>query len=939
MVDTRNIEQEFYSRYNWCLNPALTLKDLLHCLEEEISRFETLTGWQRDESKANLYLFVCAIACTADDYFGLRWINLSPLNIRLPKYRALIAGTQFVLDLLWSFVNFQNIGAWRWRRRWDTCVAQVCRVLVCDEMSQRRTLQELKHTVFGISSRPLPRSLLKRRMRLPEAFRSQDMAHHDVVKLIEQFCSAYPMSGRPTVVMGLRSAGAYFAPLMAEYLKSRNWSDVTWFSIRPKNGTTRWEEKQLRNAAASNAYVLVVDDYPSTGHTFTITFQTLRRFKIRPEQIAVLAPTHPAQPNWVQLAAIEPGIPVFTLQTSELYKSVALTSDNVIALCREYYAPAGWTEAHIVNDPSINETNKRLADHAKDGHHVREKRVFAIELSAAGRDPLRTNVFFKSVGWGWLGYHAYVAGKRLEDFVPTVLGLRNGMLVAEWVKTEATKQELSRAETMVPVIASYVAARSRRLPLMGDCRLGSQTYRWTGSDQILDILRAAYGPYINRMKLPTLRKQLFKYVTALPTLTDGRMRSEEWLHAAGRIYKGDFEHHNFGGGELDIVDPAYDLAATVFEFDLGADDERKLLERYRNESGDTSITERILLHKLLYGTTVMRYSMDRIALDKEPEKNNARCQSARDFLVYSMSEFCGEVLAAPRPARWSDKLFFMDLDGVFDQELLGFPHATQRGLESLSLLQSRGFSVVVNTGRSVQHVRQYCEAYGLPGGVAEFGSVFVDAVRRREVPLIDRKGAEQLRQCREAIRELEGVFVDPGYEYAIRAYRYRGRGTVGLNVEEVKTLLKRSEFRALTYIRRGWDSYIVQKHTSKGLALRFVRQELGKAAVPATAIGDSEYDVGMLKSVKFAYAPANCAPIVRELAKQGHCHIVKQRFQNGLLAAVRHSLQRDGKPLDRDAFTPRQMLAGINPLMRTVLKAADRRLVLQILAVLAWWSL
>ena len=39
--------------------------------------------------------------------------------------------------------------------------------------------------------------------------------------------------------------------------------------------------------------------------------------------------------------------------------------------------------------------------------------------------------------------------------------------------------------------------------------------------------------------------------------------------------------------------------------------------------------------------------------------------------------------------------------------------------------------------------------------------------------------------------------------------------------------------------------------------------------MPVTAIGDSQHDIGMLKAAEFAYAPANCAPILHELAKQG----------------------------------------------------------------------
>ena len=87
-------------------------------------------------------------------------------------------------------------------------------------------------------------------------------------------------------------------------------------------------------------------------------------------------------------------------------------------------------------------------------------------------------------------------------------------------------------------------------------------------------------------------------------------------------------------------------------------------------------------------------------------------------------------------------------------------------------------------------MRQYCEAYGFAGGIAEFGAVFIDAVQRREIPLIDSSGSKELERCRDVIRQMPGVFMDPGYEYAIRVYRYKGHSTVGLKPEEVRSLLK-----------------------------------------------------------------------------------------------------------------------------------------------------
>jgi hydroxymethylpyrimidine pyrophosphatase-like HAD family hydrolase len=642
----------------------------------------------------------------------------------------------------------------------------------------------------------------------------------------------------------------------------------------------------------------------------------------------------------MEIAGIKGKITAFTVQPSELYKTALLKPGAVEQWCAQYFTPAESTPAtafRVINDKRIDEINHRLAEHSKDGHHVREKRVFAVEVSGSNGAPSTREIFLKSVGWGWLGYHAYIAGRRLDGFVPRVIGQRNGLLLTEWVGDAAEKRNAVPDEQMVNVLASYVAARSRRLPLEGDCRLESRTYRWTGLDEIVMILRAAYGPYLSRLRAPGLRKQLHRYVVSAPTLIDGRMRPEEWLHTPTGVYKADFEHHNFGGAEVDLADPAYDLASAIYEFRASLEWEKQLIETYTRLSGDRTIAERIIVYKVLYASMAMRQAAANVVAGKEPEKNNELYHYARNFLVYSMNEFCAAPVRLPLPVRWSSSLFFVDLDGVFDQELLGFPHATESGLQSLMLLKSNGYSVVLNTGRSVQHVRQYCGAYGLPGGIAEFGSVFVDAAQKNEVPLIDEAGVRQLAKCRDAIRALPGIFLDPGYEYSIRAYRYQGRGTAGLKVSEIQEVLKSPEFSHLTYICRAADTYILQKGADKGLGVRFVKQYL-KNDAPVAAIGDSEQDIPMLESSDYRYAPANCSPALRQLAKTVECRVLKQSWQAGLLAAVHHRLKNDGiRP--GESSNRSLMPDEFRGVMQTLLCVADRPLSQHLLAGLVSWIL
>ena len=95
----------------------------------------------------------------------------------------------------------------------------------------------------------------------------------------------------------------------------------------------------------------------------------------------------------------------------------------------------------------------------------------------------------------------------------------------------------------------------------------------------------------------------------------------------------------------------------------------------------------------------------------------------------------------------------------------------------------------------------------------------------------------------------------------------------------------------------------------------------------------------MLIAAEYAYAPANCSPVLHDLAKQGKCVILKQRFQNGLLAAVQDRLSKEGRVSMAEVLKSSLMSDQMNSLMQMVLKAADRRTIVQVLIALSWWSL
>ncbi|HXX63470.1 MAG TPA: HAD hydrolase family protein, partial [Bacteroidota bacterium] len=250
-------------------------------------------------------------------------------------------------------------------------------------------------------------------------------------------------------------------------------------------------------------------------------------------------------------------------------------------------------------------------------------------------------------------------------------------------------------------------------------------------------------------------------------------------------------------------------------------------------------------------------------------------------------------------------------------------HTTPSGILALSLLRSEGFCLVTNTGRSIEHVRNYCSNYGFSGGVAEYGSVFLNPGQGTEIPLMGAEVTDQLNRVRLALRKIPGVFLDGGYQYALRAYRYDRRGTRGLDPKEAGSILEAARTDRLKFIARGADTYFVGKDTSKGDALKFVADRLRLPGQFVAAIGDSDEDISMLKAADRCFAPRNASAQVRSLARRRKCHLDSHKRQRGLLH-IAEILVGVGKAYDRGMLIDSGKENTVRRMMYDLLQVAEQ---------------
>jgi len=919
-------EREFYAQYEWCLNPILRVQDLFLRLQEEIDRFQKVNPeWQQEECRINVYLFVCAIAATVDDYLVAHVTSLSAIGRKFPRLKCSAEMAERIARTWASTRKSLTDGAVQyWRDDWETCVDLACRILLAGANADGDDLRWLKARTHALAKVPLPDQLLASRMQLISGYRAQDLTHHDVIAMARSYQNAYPASAHGLAVIGLRTAGSYFAPLVKAYLDNEGWKDVVCFAIRPKAGLSIRERQRLRKIARRGLRVLVIDDHPDTGHSLRLMIDILVRAGHKLENIAIAAPQHPAQRDALVLRGGNDRVAGVSLDFNSMFKVRMLAPANVEPLLRSYLnfpVAAGFTLVESQDTACLNgELNAQLAQ----SFQTRLKRVYDVAISAGKGKSLQRGVG-KSVGWGWLGYHAYIAGKRLEGTVPGVLGLRNGILFSSWIEPDGNSNDKPSPSDL----AGYVARRGRLLKLSED----PYQYTWHHElawHKLTVLLRSLYGPYIGRVKSKTLRRVLAKMTPPSPIFVDGAMHPDKWIRIADTWHKIGYEHHGFGNPSLGVVDPAWDLAGAIFEFHLDDEQQAQLVSRYEEESGDTQVRARLPIYCLLYGTVQLAaatYKMKDLKGTDGLHWNFLQLQ-ARKFLTFQLNRFCARWMTLPEHSRWSNRGFFLDLDGVLDTEILGFAHTTAAGVEALSKLHQHGYSVIANTGRSLEHVRDYCRTYRFSGGIAEFGSVFFDAVSQFETVLVTTEELNELDQCGKEIAQLTGVYLDPGYTYSIRAYRFRGGGTVGLEKAELAKIA--DKFTRLRVYRRGTDSYFLGRGVNKGLAAAAVREKFHFAREQVGAIGDSEPDLPMLSAAARSYAPQNCSQIVKRLSHSLGCRLLSFPAQRGLLQAVTD--MTEGLPACSDLSSEAQ--THTEHLLFRLLEVADRSGLRQIASIL-----
>jgi hydroxymethylpyrimidine pyrophosphatase-like HAD family hydrolase len=932
-------ELEFYQSYDWCLNPYLIVSEAMGHLREEVDKLVIMPNeWQVSEVKTNIFLLSCGLLNCVDGY-------LRGSAFQLPnRVAATVAGrgvnrfVETISDRPWSRRRIA-----RWRKHWLSELNDFLLLIISRQSIDVKCLAESGCRLTSLlESTPLAQ-LQSSRLSPPSPFNHLDLTPSDVLRLGDSFARRFPERAQPILLVGLRTSGSYFAPLLRAFFESEGYQCVALLTIDPNKGAGRYEERELKHFAARGYLALIVDDPPHTNRSVFAALDIAHRAGFARVNVKVLAPTHSANPRWFDAF---PDDIVITLPSAQWHKRELLNPKSAERRLGDYFHGPDFHRVTVIESRRADEINARLQSITSDERGVRLKRVFEVQLETPEGKKQTKYVLAKSVGWGWLSYRAFLTGHRLSGFVPPILGLRDGILYMEWILQPSAELGEPHRE-IIEASASYVAARVRHLNMKTGPEAGTSLKRHNNGSRLLEkTLSRAYGRILPEMLIRSRVGALVRQQRCpSQTLIDGNMHYSEWILGSHGPVKTDYEHHGMGKNALNITDAAYDLADTILHLELSLEEESKLIRQYITDCGDVTVEQRLFMHKLLAGLWAMSQTQDQ--LFGSPRGGDAqrdyhrRFMNAWNFLTIHTARHSGALCHSRGDLHWQAPLVVLDIDGVLDRRVFGFPCTTAAGVEALSLLHVHKFSVALNTARSASEVKDYCKAYSLAGGVAEHGGYLWDAVSQRERVLISAETARQLEVLRRHLRSISGVFLDERHQYSIRAFTYRekplgmiqsllssarsssvGDGALApISTHIVNQLLVDLRLDRLAFHHTMIDTTIVAKEVDKGTGLVALRDWVLAPNAETIAVGDSEPDLAMFRVATRAFAPSNIC--CRRQAHLLGCRIVHHPYQRGLLEIVRKIIHPDDR---RCALCiPDEMtFSDQDKLFMIVMRAADR---------------
>lgn len=701
----------------------------------------------------------------------------------------------------------------------------------------------------------LPIELRRELIRMPSCFRSFDQAPEDLQALAAAFAARWTERSRPLLAVGIRSSGGYLAPLVAAFLRREGYSSVQDLTLRPDQRWFRAEARLIRAAARAGTVALLIDDPPRTWESVLRAARNLAALGFEPERVVLLLGTFPDAGHQPPTLAQHPAV---------------LLPFEHWAIARRLQ-PQGVSASLgiLLNDRGALTELRLHSSESQSGVRGHAHAVYEVAVRQ-GQTVSKLLIRARGVGLGYLGEHALAVANRLPEFVPTVYGLDRGILYEEWLPATRRLAE-PLTDTDIADVAAYGAARTEAMPLPED-PAGRLPYRGAAWHWAGGVFGGLFGRGAEAGRIVGMRVARGLLVPNTSALIDNHAQISAFARKDHRIVKTDFDAGVFTSDDFYCFDPIADVALAAVSADE-ADTGTRLRRAYEKATGKPVDAERWLLYQLAHIVASQSHlpPLGRHT-DRRPDRR--------------LQRYYAEVLLAEAGQATTGPLCGIDVDGVLETMSMGFPATSPKGAMSLRALRRHGFRPVLLTGRSLSEVRDRCLAYGIAGGVAEYGAVIFDCATGESEVLIDSAARGALRDLRETLAAMPGVLIDPAYEQVVRAFRVdvrdRRRGLSQAAIDEA--LVRSGIGHAARVVPGFFQTDFVAAATRKETGLRHLARRLDVHREPplALGIGDTWEDIGILREARLGVAPANADRSLR----QAGVTVLRRPAQAGLAEAI-----------------------------------------------------
>jgi hydroxymethylpyrimidine pyrophosphatase-like HAD family hydrolase len=224
---------------------------------------------------------------------------------------------------------------------------------------------------------------------------------------------------------------------------------------------------------------------------------------------------------------------------------------------------------------------------------------------------------------------------------------------------------------------------------------------------------------------------------------------------------------------------------------------------------------------------------------------------------------------------------------------MGFSATSASAVEAILMLKKGGFLPVFNSGRSFQEVKSRCDAFGIPFGIAEHGSVIWNGVHKERVIMASEKQRMQRGKLLEEMRKEKTIIIDKGFVCGLRAFYRKGGHACPVPEACLQEYFNRLGISELRVIQAPGKSDIGFTGINKGTAIETFVKYLGIKSMPIYGIGDSISDWPVLERSDIGYAPSNLSEDLKnKIGNRENCLIAPYPLQRGFLWAAKDLLRR-----------------------------------------------